>query len=238
MPAVDFIYDDECPNVEAARAHLRKAFAACRLPAKWEEHRIGDPAVPQRARGFGSPTIIVNGKDVAGAEPEAEQCCRIYATGGGVPTVEVIATALEDATKNGPPSGGSGSRWRSSVAVLPGIGAALLPNVACPACWPAYAGVLSSLGLGFLIDGAWLLPITAAGLAVALGAFALRARRRRGYGPLFAGLVASTAVLVGKFGIGVDVLTYAGVGVLVAASIWNLWPRRVVKQDCPTCAIA
>jgi len=30
---------------------------------------------------------------------------------------------------------------------LPGIGAALLPNATCPACWPVYAGILSSLGL-------------------------------------------------------------------------------------------
>jgi len=38
---------------------------------------------------------------------------------------------------------------------LPGIGAALLPNATCPACWPVYAGILSSLGLGFLMTGAY-----------------------------------------------------------------------------------
>ena len=43
-----------------------------------------------------------------------------------------------------PPSPRAG--WRSSLATLPGIALAFLPKIACPACWPAYAGVLSSLG--------------------------------------------------------------------------------------------
>jgi len=98
-PAVDFIYDDDCPNVDAARANLKAACVARGLSASWAEHRIGDPAVPDRARGFGSPTILVDGRDVAGARPEAEHCCRVYSTGGGVPSVELIAAALEKATQ-------------------------------------------------------------------------------------------------------------------------------------------
>jgi hypothetical protein len=96
VPAVDFIYDDDCPNVEAARANLRAALSELSMPPSWSEHRIGDPAVPERARGFGSPTILVDGRDVVGAEPGVERCCRIYATGGGVPSVELIVRALEN----------------------------------------------------------------------------------------------------------------------------------------------
>jgi|GEM_PF-2330127 len=33
------------------------------------------------------------------------------------------------------------------------------PQGRCPACWPAYAGVLSALGLGFLLESAYLLPM-------------------------------------------------------------------------------
>lgn len=94
MPAVDFIYDDDCPNAEAARANLRTALVEVGLPASWSEHRIGDPAVPERARGYGSPTILVDGRDVAGVEPSAEQCCRVYAGAGGVPPVNLIVRAL------------------------------------------------------------------------------------------------------------------------------------------------
>jgi hypothetical protein len=94
MPVIDFIYDDTCPNVEAARANLREALGQAGLPAAWSEHRIGDPSVPERTRGFGSPTILVDGRDVAGVQPSTEQCCRVYATGGGVPPVELIVRAL------------------------------------------------------------------------------------------------------------------------------------------------
>jgi hypothetical protein len=40
--------------------------------------------------------------------------------------------------------------WKQNLLAVPGIGLSLLPKIACPACWPAYAGLLSSLGLGFL----------------------------------------------------------------------------------------
>src|SRR2546427_12053208 len=53
---------------------------------------------------------------------------------------------------------------------VPGIVAALLPSLTCPLCWPAYAGVLSSLGVGFVGTTAYLLPLTATFLAIAVGA--------------------------------------------------------------------
>ena len=68
----------------------------------------------------------------------------------------------------------------SSLAVLPGIGAALLPAVTCPACWPAYAGLLSALGLGFANYTPYLLPLTIVFLTVALGALGYQALQRGG----------------------------------------------------------
>jgi mercuric ion transport protein len=110
---------------------------------------------------------------------------------------------------------------RSSLATLPGIALALLPKVTCPACWPAYAGAFTSLGLGFLLDVRWLFPATAAFLVIAVAALGFRARRRRGFGPFFLGLGAAALVLGGKFGLGIDSATYAGLPLLVGASIWN-----------------
>lgn len=129
-----------------------------------------------------------------------------------------------------PPAG----RWRSSLATAPGIAFAFLPKVTCPACWPAYASVFTSLGLGFLLDVRWLFPATAVFLIVAVAALGFRARRRRGYGPFLVGLAASAIVLGGKFGFGIDSAMYAGIPLLVGASIWNTWPRRAA-QTCPAC---
>src|SRR5438094_8456163 len=88
---------------------------------------------------------------------------------------------------------------RQSVLAFPGIGVALLPKLACPLCWPAYAGVLSSIGLGFLISAKYLFPVTCVFLLLAMGALAFRATGRHGYGPLFLGLAAAAGVLLGKF---------------------------------------
>ena len=120
--------------------------------------------------------------------------------------------------------------WKQGLLAVPGIGIALLPKLACPLCWPAYVGVLSSLGLGFLISTAYLLPFTIAFLILTLAVLAFRAKQRRGYGPLGLGLVGSAAVLIGKFYLDSNPAMYTGIGVLVTAATWNAWPRRAVES--------
>jgi hypothetical protein len=102
MLTVDLVYDLDCPNIEAARANLRRAFANLGQPPGWREHRIGSAALPAYARGYGSPTILVDGRDVAGSEPGSDACCRLYAGSegtSGAPAVEQIAAALERAAR-------------------------------------------------------------------------------------------------------------------------------------------
>ena len=126
--------------------------------------------------------------------------------------------------------------WRRSLTVLPGIGVSLLPKLVCPMCWPAYAGLVSAFGLGFLISTKYLLPLTVAFLAMAAAALGFRASRRRGYGPFWLGLVAAAVILTGKFYFDAVQAAYAGIGLLVAASVWNSWPRRAVYNPvCPPC---
>ena len=113
------------------------------------------------------------------------------------------------------------------LAALPGIGAALLPAITCPACWPAYAGLLSSLGLGFIDFSPWLLPVTIVFLAIALAALAWQGHKRRAYGPLLLGTIGSVALVVGKFQFDSRVALYIGVALVIVASVWNAWPRKV-----------
>jgi len=115
--------------------------------------------------------------------------------------------------------------WKQGLLSLPGIGLSALPKLACPICWPAYAGLLSSLGLGFLVYAAYLLPLTIAFLALALAALAFGAKNRRGLGPFLIGLAAAMGILLGKFVWESNATIYAGVGMLVVASVWNAWPR-------------
>ena len=80
--------------------------------------------------------------------------------------------------------------------------------------------------LGFLLETAYLLPLTVAFLALALAALGFRARRRRGYGPLAVGSAAAALLILGKFLMDSDAAVYGGVAALVAASLRNSWPVR------------
>ena len=129
------------------------------------------------------------------------------------------------------------SRFRSWLAVAPAVGIALLPNVTCPACWPVYMGLLSSFGIGFVVETTYLVPLTVLFLVVAVGALGFRAKTRRGYAPFFIGLPAVTLMIVGKFVVSSDLAWYCGIACLVGASLWNSWPKGVRQQSsCPACA--
>lgn len=239
MSVVELVYDEGCPNVSEARAQLIHAFARTKMQPRWREWRIDDPEMPAHAQGYGSPTILVDGHDAGGAEPIVGLVsCRLYPRSDGklrgVPEVDQIAVALGGSSANLAP--GSRGGWKTSLTMLPAIGVALLPKVACPACWPAYAGFLSAIGLGFLIDTAYLLPLTAGFLVLAVGALAFRARHRRGYGPFAAGAIATGIVLIGKFAHESDPAMYGGLALLIGASIWNTWPRNVAQtKSCQAC---
>lgn len=101
MNSVELIYDRDCPNVANTRAHLLCAFAEVGLTARWTEWDRGDPDSPPYAAGYGSPTILVNGMDLNGAEPASGiSSCRLYDDGSngltGVPSVLTISTALRE----------------------------------------------------------------------------------------------------------------------------------------------
>ncbi len=118
------------------------------------------------------------------------------------------------------------SRWKHGLLALPGVGVSILPKLACPACWPAYSGLLASVGLGFLIRVGYLLPLTVAFLLIVVGAMVFRARERHGYGPFLLGMIAAIGVLVAKFVWESNSIMYGAVGLLIISSLWNTWPRR------------
>jgi hypothetical protein len=123
---------------------------------------------------------------------------------------------------------------------VPALGVSILPKLACPACWPAYAALLSSIGLGFLISATYLFPMTVVLLSLALAALAFRAKQRHGCGPFLLGLVAATAVLLGKFVWESKPTMYVAFGSLVVASFWNAWPRAATTSEatnCPNCEV-
>jgi len=96
-PKIELIYDPDCPNVERARERLGQAVAEHGQGLAWTEWRSDDPALPDYARGHGSPTILIDERDVAADHPHAS-ACRLYDQGDGTldpsPPVAAILTAL------------------------------------------------------------------------------------------------------------------------------------------------
>lgn len=248
MTTVEFVYEKSCPNVRQTRTRLIEAFQVSGIAPQWTEWEVGDPATPESFRKMGSPSVLVDGADVADAGADAAaDCCRIYALQGedrGVPPLDAIVAALRKGNERETASDGGIGVGQTGVfglnaTVLPSVGAALLPKLTCPACWPAYAGVLSSLGVGFIDYTPYLLPLTAVFLALSVVALVYRARSRRGYGPFLLGLLAALTVLFGKFGFDNDSVMYAGLGGLVVASLWNSWKWPTKTRNgpaaCPAC---
>jgi len=234
---VELVYEGSCPNIAAARTQLLRAFAAAGLAPRWQEWELHSGDAPERVRGYGSPTILVDGRDVSGLPAGEADCCRVYAREDGryqgVPSQADIVHALRGAlcSPDLPKA-----PWRLNGALLPAVGAAFLPKLACPACWPAYTGLLGAMGVGFVDYTPYLLPLTAGFLLIALAALGYRARGRRGYVPLLLGLVASAAIVIDRFQYESDIALYAGLALLIGASLWNTWPRApTAGSPCPAC---
>ena len=231
MPKVEFIYDEDCPNIEGARGNLVKAFTEAKLIPKWTEWDRNSNDSPSYATKYGSPTILIDGQDIANEKPQSGNNCRIYAINGsnsGVPPVGLITTALSGNSR-------SPRNWKTALAAIPGVGIILLPKLTCAACWPAYAAIMSSMGVGFFNYTEYLFPISIAALVVTLVALGYRANNRRGYGPFYLGLLSSIAAVFGKFYFESNPIFYISISMLIVASFWNSWPNNSDSRACPAC---
>lgn len=124
MKKVELIYDTGCPNVGAARRVLEDAFARLDATPGWVEWERRSPDSPAYVRRYGSPTILVDGRDATSedlrqrgrpagshADPDEDllassagheeggDSCRLYVDANGrvsgAPRLEQVLRALE-----------------------------------------------------------------------------------------------------------------------------------------------
>jgi len=99
MISIELIYDADCQNLKDARTNLLHALQAAKVQPEWKEWIRSDPEAPTYVRTYGSPTILIDGQDVADTTPsDGADSCRLYSDEKdqfhGAPSVEAIVSAL------------------------------------------------------------------------------------------------------------------------------------------------
>src|SRR5215472_18133562 len=107
---ITFLGSRSCPNVPPLRDNLERALALIGDTLEVEDVDQDRLALDDPRRGYPTPTILVEGRDLFGMSPAQHHfpACRIYA--GGLPAPNEIARQIEHAMAAvRRKSGGSGS---------------------------------------------------------------------------------------------------------------------------------
>jgi mercuric ion transport protein len=168
---IELLYFQGCPNLEAARGALRQALAAERVDAGVVEIDLEAADSPEWARGWGSPTILIDGNELTGATPSSGATCRLYEA--GAPTVDEIRAGVRAARRRAAETSG-----RATLSMVGAVTAALAASACCLV--PAALAAVGLSGAGF---GAALAPyriyfLIGTGVALAV-AFWLVYRKRK-----------------------------------------------------------
>jgi hypothetical protein len=96
---VEVLYVAECPSHPAAVRLVKDVLAAEGVAAEIHEVLIRDEEIASEFRFTGSPTIRINGRDVAGESQDAQSfvlSCRLYPGSKqiGLPPAEMVHRAV------------------------------------------------------------------------------------------------------------------------------------------------
>jgi hypothetical protein len=102
---VEILYVADCPSHPAALTLIRDVLAAQGITAEITEVLVSDEQAARKLKFTGSPTIRINGQDVA--QPSERSVfalsCRLYpgSLRIGLPPVELVGRAVSEARKEG-----------------------------------------------------------------------------------------------------------------------------------------
>ncbi len=111
------------------------------------------------------------------------------------------------------------ARWSFSLAAIPAAFVSLLPAVTCSACLGAYAGLLSALGLGFLVRSTVLEPLLISTLLIGLASIAWSTRVHRNPWPLALTLLGNLAVVAGRYALNTEEMQWLGFPLILGGAL-------------------
>jgi Domain of unknown function (DUF2703) len=99
---VEVLYVPNCPHHPTAVKQLEAVLDAEGIPVEIHQVAVTDAKTAQALKFRGSPTVKINGRDIAGESQEPETfalACRIYAGAkeAGLPPIEMMRNAVRDA---------------------------------------------------------------------------------------------------------------------------------------------
>lgn len=235
MTKVELVFDDSCPNVDKTRDRLRQVLRELGAAEEWIEWERSQEDAPSYVKAYGSPTVLVNEVDVEQSTSEGDSC-RLYRNeegkSEGVPSKNKIKKAIENAIKGHSPKKGRAAFFLT----IPALAVSSFPLIFCPACWPTYAALLSSLGIGFFDYSPYLLPLVGVFLLTALVSLGFQARAQQNYKPFCLAMVSSIIIVTGKFLYPIEVVSTLGVVGLFASSVWSLFTKKAIEHSsCESC---
>ncbi len=225
---VELVFHTGCKNKSTVRERLSEALKETGEPPEWTEWNTADPDCPDRLKNLPSPTVLIDGETIEKTSGNLKgDSCRIR----DLPDVDTIVDAIKSYKAEGQNSG-----WISALGAVPAAVLAIVPIGLCPACLPAYLGVLSALGLGFLNQWKYLFPLTLGALAIFLGVLIYEGLKKRRFAAVLIGTAGSALLIAGKFVFESDPANYAGIALVLTAAIWNAFISKESESSCPACA--
>ena len=97
---IEVLYVPNCPNHSVALERLREILAGESFDAQVNEVLVSSAAMAHSLKFPGSPTIRINGHDIAPQEGEKLSfglMCRLYADGDGAPSHQILRDAIRKA---------------------------------------------------------------------------------------------------------------------------------------------
>ena len=108
---VSFLFYEDCPSHDLALERLREVLDEKGIDANVEVVKIQSEEQAQELRFVGSPTILINGQDIAPPPPDSRYAltCRAYRLEDGrispLPSPDTIRRAIDAAEKAEPSDG-------------------------------------------------------------------------------------------------------------------------------------
>lgn len=101
------LFVDACPHHHTAVERVREAAGLAGVGLLIEEYLVTDAVDAQRLRFGGSPSILVEGRDLFPAAQLGDLACRLYPSPdgrlAGAPTVAQIVEAVRQRLDSAPP---------------------------------------------------------------------------------------------------------------------------------------